>query len=82
MLRLPKATKRIKRHEVMQSLASFRNRHKGETMLVCGCGDSLNQLDNPKQFLTIGVNDVGRRFQPDYLIVVNPCRQFNYAWNL
>jgi len=51
-------------------------------MLVCGCGDSLNQLDNPKQFLTIGVNDVGRRFQPDYLIVVNPCRQFNYAWNL
>jgi hypothetical protein len=60
----------------MQSLASFRNRHEGETMLVCGCGDSLNELDNPEQFLTIGVNDVGRRFQPDYLVVVNPRAQF------
>jgi hypothetical protein len=43
---------------------------------VCGCGDSLNELTNPEQFLTIGVNDVDRRFHPDYLVVVNPRSQF------
>jgi len=47
----------------MQSLTSFRNRHEGETVLVCGCGESLNELRNPERFLTIGVNDAGRRFQ-------------------
>ena len=60
----------------MDSLSSFRNRHAGATILVCGCGASLNELEHPEQFLTIGVNDVGRRFQPDYLVVVNPRSQF------
>ncbi len=32
-------------------------------MLVCGCGESLNELEHPERFLTIGVNDAGRRFQ-------------------
>lgn len=45
-------------------------------MIVCGCGQSLNQLEHPEQFVTIGVNDVGRKFQPDYLVVVNPRNQF------
>jgi hypothetical protein len=40
-------------------------------MLVCGCGESRNQLEHPERFLTIGVNDVGRRFQPDDLVVVS-----------
>lgn len=71
-LRPSKVRKRTKRHEVMQSLTSFRNRHEGEIVLVCSCGESLNELRNPERFLTIGVNDVGRRFQPDYLVVVSP----------
>jgi Glycosyl transferase family 2 len=45
-------------------------------MLVCGCGESLNELSNPERFITIGVNDVGRRFDPNYLVVVNPRAQF------
>ena len=45
---------------------------KVETVLVCGCGESLNELEHPERFVTIRVNDVGRRFQPDYLVVVNP----------
>ena len=61
----------------MPTLGSFGNRHAGETILVCGCGPSLNDLENPERFVTIGVNDVGRRFQPDYLVVVNPRNQFN-----
>lgn len=60
----------------LRDLASFRNRHAGETIIVCGCGESLNELERPEQFTTIGVNDIGRRFHPNYLVVVNPRAQF------
>jgi hypothetical protein len=59
------------------TLASFKDVHKGETIIVCGCGESLNLLEHPERFVTIGVNDIGRRFHPDYLVVVNPCSQFS-----
>jgi glycosyl transferase family 1 len=61
----------------MNTLASFLNVHAGGTIIVCGCGQSLNQLQRPEEFVTIGVNDVGRKFQPDYLVVVNPPHQFS-----
>ena len=61
----------------MRTLASFANVHQGGAIVVCGCGQSLNQLEHPEQFVTIGVNDVGRKFQPDYLVVVNPPHQFS-----
>ncbi|MGZ8157283.1 MAG: galactosyltransferase-related protein [Methylobacter sp.] len=63
--------------EKFVSLASFKDAHKGETIIVCGCGESLNLLDHPERFVTIGVNDIGRRFHPDYLVVVNPRGQFS-----
>ena len=53
----------------MHTLAAFHNIHAGETLIVCGCGESLNDLAHPAQYITIGVNDVGRRFQPNYLVV-------------
>lgn len=59
------------------NFADFRNRHAGGVILVCGCGESLNELAEPERFVTIGVNDVGRRFDPDYLVVVNPRAQFS-----
>lgn len=59
------------------SLSSFQNLHQDETIIVCGCGASLNELARPERFITIGVNDVGRRFQPNYLVVVNPRNQFS-----
>jgi len=62
--------------EARPSLASLRGVHQGETILVCGCGESLNELKDPSGTVTIGVNDVGRRFHPDYLVVVNPPGQF------
>lgn len=46
-------------------------------MLVCGCGSSLSQIVAPERVVTIGVNDVGRLFQPDYLVVLNPPQQFS-----
>lgn len=60
----------------MKKLASFKDIHRGETIIVCGCGSSLNELTNSERFITIGVNDVGRRFHPNYLVVVNPRKQF------
>jgi hypothetical protein len=60
-----------------ENLADFRNRHQGATMIVCGCGTSLKLLERPERFVTIGVNDVGRLFTPDYLVVLNDPRQFN-----
>ncbi|MBW2739806.1 MAG: hypothetical protein JRE64_13370, partial [Deltaproteobacteria bacterium] len=57
-------------------LAEYHGLHHCETIIVCGCGASLNELKNPEFFITIGVNDVGRLFDPTYLVVVNPRRQF------
>ncbi len=59
-----------------RELREFRNYHAGETILVCGCGASLSRIVSPERFITIGVNDVGRLFQPDYLVVLNPRQQF------
>jgi len=59
------------------NFASYKNKHSGDTVLVCGCGRSLKQLTNPQNFVTIGVNDVGRLFDPNYLVVLNPRSQFN-----
>lgn len=61
----------------MKTLASFKNIHKGETIIVCGCGVSLNEFEQPEQFITIGVNDVSRRFHPNYLVVVDHRRSFS-----
>ena len=58
-------------------VADFRNRHRGGRVVVCGCGESLKLLEQPERFVTIGVNDVGRLFTPDYLVVVNPRSQFS-----
>jgi hypothetical protein len=57
-------------------LADYRGRHAGGTILVCGCGRSLVDLECPERFTTIGVNDVGRMFDPTYLVVVNGRSQF------
>src|SRR5271166_1394013 len=58
------------------TLRSFRDAHLGASIVVCGCGSSLNALTQAGRFTTIGVNDVGRLFQPDYLVVVDPPERF------
>jgi len=57
-------------------LREFRDIHAGQTILVCGCGESLMELGDPTRYVTIGVNDVGRLFDPTYLVAVNPRNQF------
>jgi len=58
------------------SIEAFRDRHAGESVIACGCGSSLSSLLPRPGLVTIGVNDVGRLFDPNYLVVVNPPRQF------
>ena len=70
------ARSEAKSSETLLSLASFKGVHQGDNIVVCGCGESVNALQDPTQFITIGVNDIGRRFHPDYLVVVNPRNQF------
>jgi GT2 family glycosyltransferase len=60
----------------VRSLASFQGVHSGGKIVVCGCGVSLKDLERPQRFVTIGVNDVGRLFQPNYLLVVDPPKRF------
>jgi hypothetical protein len=57
-------------------LERFVGREAGNCVVVCGCGRSLHELADPGRFTTIGVNDVGRLFDPTYLVVVNPRSQF------
>lgn len=64
------------RRDLPRHLAGFRGLHAGATAVVCGCGASLTELSDPERFLTVGVNDVGRIFQPTYLVVLNPRSQF------
>ncbi len=57
-------------------LACYRGAAIGQPVVVCGCAPSLHELSDPQRFITIGVNDVGRLFDPTYLVVVNPRSQF------
>lgn len=57
-------------------LAAYKNRHVLEKIIVCGCGHSLKQFTPEAGVVTIGVNDVGRLFSPDYLVVLNSASQF------
>ena len=59
------------------TLEGFRNFHHGDTIVVCGCGKSLAGFADHEQYITIGVNDVGRLFQPTYLVVLNHRAQFS-----
>jgi len=60
----------------LSDFAGYRNQHYGATIIVCGCGPSLNLFEQSERHITIGVNDVGRRFTRDYLVAVNGRRQF------
>lgn len=62
----------------MNCLSAFKNAHPGGKFIVCGCGESLNLVRERRPgCIIIGVNDVGRLFDPDYLVVLNQKNQFS-----
>jgi hypothetical protein len=65
-----------KRIHLPSTLEGFREYHEETSIIVCGCGRSLRQFAEYDKFITIGVNDVGRLFDPTYLVVLNDKTQF------
>lgn len=59
-----------------KALAAYRGRHAQADVIVCGCGPSLRELVPRDDTINIGVNDVGRLFDPTYLVIINPRTQF------
>jgi len=58
-------------------LNEFHKIHEGEKIVVCGCGTSLvSFLPYKDSFITIGVNDVPRAFNPTYLVVTDHVTRF------
>jgi LPS sulfotransferase NodH len=64
--------RRLEQAQAEKTLASFRDLHQGEAIYVCGLGLSLNELRQAERKITIGVNDIGKSLQPNYLLVVDP----------
>src|SRR5690348_9001948 len=57
-------------------VAAYRDVHHAQSILVCGCGESLSLLPKNPGLTTIGVNDIGRSFTPTYLVIVNSRSEF------
>jgi hypothetical protein len=63
---------------LIKNLREFSGIHKGEKIVVCGCGMSLLDFkEHHHDFITIGVNDVGALFDPTYLLVTDHAGRFN-----
>ena len=54
----------------------FKDKHKGQKIMVVGCGTSTGTLSNPQDYITVGVNDLSRMFPPNYLVVLNDKSSF------
>lgn len=59
-----------------RALSGWRDRHRGASVIVAGCGRSAAALADRPACPIIGVNDIGRLIDPDYLVVLNPRDQF------
>jgi len=53
----------------------YQNLHENESILVLGLGESINLLP-ATSVLSIGVNDIGRKHTPTYLLSVNRPGQY------
>jgi len=63
---------------VTKKLEDFINIHEGEKIIVCGTGMSLKEfVPNSSEFITIGVNDIGRLFHPTYLLITDHPNRFH-----
>lgn len=63
---------------LVKQFKDFHNIHKGDKIVVCGCGTSLEDFkEHHSEFITIGVNDVPQAFDPTYLVVTDHPNRFN-----
>lgn len=58
--------------KLVKQLREFVGLHYGQNIIVCGCGTSLTGFEHShSDYLTIGVNDVPRLFEPTYMLVTD-----------
>lgn len=56
----------------------FKNIHKGQKIIVSGCGNSATLMTDPQNYIIIGVNDLSRLYSPNYLVVLNDKSSFEH----
>jgi hypothetical protein len=56
-------------------IQNYLNKHKGEVIVVAGCGPSIDQCYSPG-LITIGVNDIERTVMADYLVCIDSKNSF------
>lgn len=58
---------------------SYKDKHKDEKFLICGLGPSIKDLDlnNYKDHIKIGVNDIEKYLLPDYIVIVDKLLRFS-----
>lgn len=54
-----------------QKFQTFWRKHKNRDIVVCGLGPSIEGWAPPEGVLTIGVNDIGKHFTPDYMLCID-----------
>ena len=54
----------------------FKDKHKGQKIIISGCGVSASELTEPSKHITMGVNDIGRLYTSNYLVVLNDKSSF------
>lgn len=65
---------------LVKRLNEFNNIHEGEKIIVCGCGMSLLDFkEHHTNYITIGVNDVPKAFNPTYLVITDHPVRFSKA---
>lgn len=65
---------------LVKRLNEFNNIHEGEKIIVCGCGMSLLEFkEHHTNYITIGVNDVPKAFNPTYLVITDHPVRFSKA---
>jgi uncharacterized Rossmann fold enzyme len=62
----------------MNKVSDFWNIHKGEKIVVCGCGVSiLDHVNEISEHITIGINDIERALIPNYILISDTKSKFS-----
>jgi len=61
---------------VIQELEHWRDIHKGEEFIVCGCGPSVAELPKNLNIPTIGVNDIWSYHECTYILMIDGPKAF------
>lgn len=61
---------------MMEELEKWRDCHKGQDMIVCGCGPSVAELPRTLDIPTIGVNDIWSYHECNYILMLDGPKAF------